>query len=109
MTADQGFKLHPEAARDITDIWGYIAEENPLGPANDKPALLSSFATGTYRAFRTVWRITASQIDPCPVWEVQLETNLKEYVRERDEKNHVGDWTGQTGMPPVNRLSSAPE
>jgi len=30
MTSDQGFKLHPEAARDITDIWEYIAEENPL-------------------------------------------------------------------------------
>ncbi len=29
MTADQRFKLHPEAARDITDIWEYIAEENP--------------------------------------------------------------------------------
>lgn len=30
MTSDQGFKLHPEAARDITDIWAYIAKENPL-------------------------------------------------------------------------------
>lgn len=29
MTANQRFKLHPEAARDITDIWEYIAEENP--------------------------------------------------------------------------------
>src|SRR5579864_1349717 len=30
MTSEQGFKLHPEAARDITDIWEYIAEENPF-------------------------------------------------------------------------------
>jgi plasmid stabilization system protein ParE len=28
MISNQGFKLHPEAARDITDIWEYIAEEN---------------------------------------------------------------------------------
>jgi plasmid stabilization system protein ParE len=30
MTSDQGFKLHPEAARDIIEIWEYIVEENPL-------------------------------------------------------------------------------
>jgi plasmid stabilization system protein ParE len=28
MSADQGFELHPGAARDITDIWEYIAEDN---------------------------------------------------------------------------------
>jgi len=27
---EQGFKLHTAAARDITDIREYIAEENPL-------------------------------------------------------------------------------
>jgi len=30
MTAEQGFRLHPLAARDITEIWKYIAEDNPL-------------------------------------------------------------------------------
>ena len=30
MTSDRVFKLHPEAARDITDIWEYIAKDNPL-------------------------------------------------------------------------------
>jgi hypothetical protein len=30
MISDQGFKLRPEAAQDITDIWEYIAEESPL-------------------------------------------------------------------------------
>lgn len=29
MTADQGFKLHPGAASDITGIWEFIAEGNP--------------------------------------------------------------------------------
>ena len=33
MTAEQGFKLHPEAGRDITEIWEYIAEENPPAAA----------------------------------------------------------------------------
>jgi len=30
MTADQGFELHPGAAQDITEIWEFIAKDNPL-------------------------------------------------------------------------------
>ena len=30
MTPTGGFALHPEAAQDITDIWEYIANENPV-------------------------------------------------------------------------------
>ena len=30
MTGGEGFKLHPGAAQDITDIWEYIADDNPL-------------------------------------------------------------------------------
>jgi toxin ParE1/3/4 len=30
MNAEQGFALHPLAAQDITDIWEYIAADNPL-------------------------------------------------------------------------------
>ncbi len=30
MTAAQGFALHPLAAHDITEIWEYIAADNPL-------------------------------------------------------------------------------
>ena len=30
MSAKRGFALHPLAAQDITDIWEYIAEDNPL-------------------------------------------------------------------------------
>jgi plasmid stabilization system protein ParE len=30
MTAEQGFTLHPLAAQDITEIWEYIAADNPL-------------------------------------------------------------------------------
>jgi len=29
MTPEQGFALHPLAAQDITEIWEYIAEDNP--------------------------------------------------------------------------------
>jgi len=29
MTAEQGFDLHPGAAQDITDIWEFIAADNP--------------------------------------------------------------------------------
>jgi len=30
MSAEEGFRLHPEAAQDITDIWQFIAQDNPL-------------------------------------------------------------------------------
>ena len=30
MTAGQGFALHPLPAQDITEIWEYIAEDDPL-------------------------------------------------------------------------------
>jgi plasmid stabilization system protein ParE len=29
MSEAQGFVLHPLAAQDITDIWEYVAEQNP--------------------------------------------------------------------------------
>ena len=29
MNTRRGFELHPEAAQDITDIWEYIAGDNP--------------------------------------------------------------------------------
>src|SRR6476469_7739408 len=42
MTADQGFKLHPEAARDITEIWDYIVEENPLAAGRVREDILDT-------------------------------------------------------------------
>jgi plasmid stabilization system protein ParE len=37
MTADRGFLFRPGAAQDITEIWGFIAENNPLaaGPVRE--------------------------------------------------------------------------
>jgi len=29
MKSDQGFELHPGAAQDITEIWQFIADDNP--------------------------------------------------------------------------------
>lgn len=42
MTSDQGFKLHPEAARDITDIWEYIAKENPFAARRVREDILDA-------------------------------------------------------------------
>jgi plasmid stabilization system protein ParE len=42
MISDQGFKLHPEAARDITDIWEYIARENPLAAGRVREEILDA-------------------------------------------------------------------
>lgn len=42
MTSDQGFKLHPEAARDIADVWEYIAKENPFAAGLVREELLDA-------------------------------------------------------------------
>ena len=42
MTADQGFELHPGAAVDITDIWEFIAKDNPLAAKRVREAILDS-------------------------------------------------------------------
>jgi plasmid stabilization system protein ParE len=42
MTVDEGFRLHPEAARDITEIWEFIAEDNPEAARRVREAILSS-------------------------------------------------------------------
>lgn len=41
MTAERGFRLHPLAAQDITGIWGYIAEDNPLAARRVGAEILS--------------------------------------------------------------------
>jgi len=41
MTAEQGFRLHPLAAQDITEIWEHIAEDNPLAARRVREEILS--------------------------------------------------------------------
>jgi toxin ParE1/3/4 len=42
MTTDQGFQLHPGAARDITEIWEFIAEENLLAAGRVRDEILDA-------------------------------------------------------------------
>jgi len=42
MSVDQGFKLHPGAAHDITEIWQYIAEDNPLAAGRAREEILDT-------------------------------------------------------------------
>jgi plasmid stabilization system protein ParE len=42
MKAAQGFDLHPLAARDIVDIWTYIADENPRAARRVREDLLDA-------------------------------------------------------------------
>jgi plasmid stabilization system protein ParE len=42
MTDEQGFLLHPDAARDITEIWEYIAVESPAAAARIRESILES-------------------------------------------------------------------
>ena len=40
MTAGSGFALHPAAADDITEIWEYIAKDNPFAAERVRQDLL---------------------------------------------------------------------
>lgn len=42
MTMRPGFELHPEAAQDITDIWEYIASDNPLAARRVREDILEA-------------------------------------------------------------------
>ena len=42
MSTEQGFALHPLAAQDITDIWEYIAQDNPLAARRVREEILST-------------------------------------------------------------------
>lgn len=42
MTAVSGFDLHPEAARDITEIWEDIASDNPVAAGRVREEILHS-------------------------------------------------------------------
>ena len=42
MNAEQGFALHPLAAQDITEIWEYIAQDNPSGARRVREELLNT-------------------------------------------------------------------
>jgi plasmid stabilization system protein ParE len=42
MNGEQGFALHPGAAQDITDIWEFIAEDNPLGARRAREDILGA-------------------------------------------------------------------
>jgi plasmid stabilization system protein ParE len=42
MNAEQGFALHALAAQDITEIWEYIAEDNPSAARRVREELLNT-------------------------------------------------------------------
>jgi toxin ParE1/3/4 len=42
MTTDQGFELHPGAAQDITEIWEFIAGDNPVAAKRVREDILDA-------------------------------------------------------------------
>jgi plasmid stabilization system protein ParE len=42
MTDNQGFELHPGAAQDITEIWEFIAEDNPFAARHVREEILDA-------------------------------------------------------------------
>jgi len=42
MNAAQGFRLHPEAAQDITEIWEFIAQDNPVAARRVREEILNT-------------------------------------------------------------------
>jgi len=45
MTAASGFRLHAAAAQDITDIWTYIAKDNPGAAGTVREEILTALRT----------------------------------------------------------------
>lgn len=42
MTGNQGFALHPAAAQDITEIWEFIAADNPVAAGKFRKEILEA-------------------------------------------------------------------
>lgn len=42
MSTAEGFDLHPLAAQDITDIWEFIAEDNPVAARRVREEILNA-------------------------------------------------------------------
>lgn len=42
MIADRGFQLHPGAAQDITEIWEFIAADNPTAAGHFREEILKA-------------------------------------------------------------------
>jgi len=47
MSGERGFKLHPGAALDITEIWEFIAKDNPLAARRVREDILDAVRTLT--------------------------------------------------------------
>jgi toxin ParE1/3/4 len=55
MSAEQGFHLHPLTAQDITDLWEYIAADNPRAARNVREEILvaiRALVTFPHQGFR---------------------------------------------------------
>jgi plasmid stabilization system protein ParE len=55
MTTDRGFELHPGAAQNITEIWEYIVEDNPLAARRVREEILDTGAAICRGACRRSW------------------------------------------------------
>lgn len=56
MTAGQGFRLHPDAARDILEIWEFIAADNPSAAARVREEILQAIQNLTAFPQQGHWR-----------------------------------------------------
>jgi plasmid stabilization system protein ParE len=52
MSAEQVFFLHPGAAQDITDIWEFIADDNPLAARRVREDILETIRKLSFSATR---------------------------------------------------------
>lgn len=74
MNAEQAFALHPLAAQDITEIWEYIADDNPLAARRVREEIYSAIRV-TSRPLRfTMVReyLIAYAPDEKPLWIVAV-------------------------------------
>jgi plasmid stabilization system protein ParE len=88
MSPRGGFELHPQAAQDITDIWEYIASEDPLAARRVREDIQAAIdalvhfphrghrrpdlTTGPLRFIRVRDYLIAYAPDEDPIWVIAV-------------------------------------
>jgi len=90
MNTEQGFTLHPGAAQDITDIWEFIVEDNPLAARRVREDILDA-----------VRKLVLFPLEPFPrgqSWTIGgLRARVKSEVNCKQRGTHDGYLESQPG------------
>ena len=81
MSTRRGFQLHPEAAQDLTEIWEYIAAEDPLAARTVREDILETIRSLLHFPNRGHRR---SDLTSRPLRFIRVRDYLVAYVPDED-------------------------